>query len=105
MNIPNRETMIQALTRAVCVVEFEKVNGDMRKMHCTLNEVLLPTIQEDKMQAGGFTPKKQVNEKILAVWDINAAGWRSFRVDSVKNFEVTKVDLPVINENAYTTVD
>jgi hypothetical protein len=35
----------------------------------------------------GFEPKKQVNEKVLAVWDIDAKGWRSFRVDSVTHFD------------------
>jgi hypothetical protein len=85
MNV-SREQMIGFLHEGVCIVQFEKVNGDMRNMECTLDASLLPTVQEDKTQVAGFTPNKQVNEKVLAVWDVNAKGWRSFRIDSVKKF-------------------
>ena len=82
----NREEMIDALKRDVCRVTFKKVNGDTRLMYCTLNHAFLP--ENDRMvNQAGFEPKKQVNEKVLAVWDIDVKAWRSFRIDSVTHFD------------------
>jgi hypothetical protein len=83
----NREEMITSLKEDVCRVTFNKVNGDTRIMYCTLNSDFLP--ENDRMvNQVGFEPKKQVNEKVLAVWDIDAKGWRSFHVDSVTHFDM-----------------
>ena len=83
----NREEMINFLKEDVCRVTFNKVNGDTRLMYCTLNHSFLPG--NDRMvNQVGFESKKQVNEKILAVWDIDAQGWRSFRIDSVTHFDM-----------------
>jgi hypothetical protein len=83
----NREEMINFLKEDVCRVTFNKVNGDTRLMYCTLNHSFLP--ENDRMvNQVGFESKKQVNEKILAVWDIDAQGWRSFRIDSVTHFDM-----------------
>ena len=82
----NREEMISALKRDVCRVTFKKVNGDTRLMYCTLNHAFLP--ENDRMvNEAGFEPTKQLNEKVLAVWDVDVKGWRSFRVDSVTHFD------------------
>ena len=82
----NRQEMISALKEDVCRVTFKKVNGDTRLMYCTLKSDFLP--ENDRMiNEAGFEPTKQVNEKILAVWDIDVQGWRSFRVDSVTHFD------------------
>ena len=32
------------------------------------------------------------NENVLAVWDIDSEGWRSFRIDSVKEVILNKID-------------
>lgn len=82
----NRQEMISALKEDVCRVTFKKVNGDTRLMYCTLKSDFLP--ENDRMvNEAGFEPTKQVNEKVLAVWDIDVKGWRSFRVDSVTHFD------------------
>jgi hypothetical protein len=51
-------------------------------MLCTLNPDLLPaqTDIEETVQ------KKTPNPDVLAVWDIENAGWRSFRYDSIIGF-------------------
>jgi len=49
-------------------------------MHCTLNESLIPV---DKIPKNEDTKKKDGNT--VAVWDIENAGWRSFRVDCITN--------------------
>lgn len=83
----NRQEMINALKEDVCRVTFKKVNGDTRLMYCTLKSDFLP--ENDRMiNEAGFEPTKQVNEKVLAVWDIDVKGWRSFRVDSVTHFDM-----------------
>lgn len=82
----NREDMIEALKKDVCRVTFTKVNGETRLMYCTLDERYLP--ENDRMVESGFTPKKQVNPKVLAVWDIDVKGWRSFQIDSVTHFDM-----------------
>ena len=83
----NRQEMISALKEDVCRVTFKKVNGDTRLMYCTLKSDFLP--ENDRMiNEAGFEPTKQVNEKVLAVWDIDVKGWRSFRVDSVTHFDM-----------------
>jgi len=59
-------------------VVFKKVDGTERIMNCTLHPDVLPP-QE---------PKETVTERkepttAVAVWDIDAKDWRSFRIDSI----------------------
>jgi len=48
-------------------------------MLCTLREDLLPPVTESA------TTKRQhdANDEVVAVYDLDAAGWRSFRIDNV----------------------
>ena len=70
----------------VCEVTFNKVNGDQRVMTCTLKEEMLPPAKKDEP----LTQKKvrEINENVVSVWDVNAQGWRSFRVANVTGFEI-----------------
>jgi hypothetical protein len=63
----------------VARVKFKKVNGELRDMRCTLREDLLPPVIESA------TSKRQTdaNDQVVAVYDLDAEGWRSFRIDSV----------------------
>ena len=67
-------------------VTFTKVNGDVRVMNCTLRAESLPP-QTDLEE---HTTKK--NPNVLAVWDIDSVGWRSFRIDSVTAVEKLQYD-------------
>lgn len=80
----NQQEIKNALHLNVCRVTFTKVNGDERVMECTLKTDFLPlqTVVKET------TAPRKVNENALAVYDVNAEGWRSFRWDSVKNFEI-----------------
>ena len=49
-------------------------------MNCTLMEEILPSNPTEEAKKD---TKKKVNETILSVWDIDAKGWRSFRMDTV----------------------
>jgi hypothetical protein len=78
----DKEDVKQKLHEGICKIVFTKANGDTRIMHCTLNEALLPE-QVDLEEA---VQKKAPNADVLAVWDVENSGWRSFRWDSVKEF-------------------
>lgn len=84
-----RDEMMAQLKENVCVVEFEKVNGDKRVMTCTLQESVLPPAKKDDP----ITQKKvrEVNQEVVSVWDTNAEGWRSFRVANVLIFKVEEI--------------
>lgn len=77
-----RKTQIlQQLVQGETVIEFTKVNGDYRKMTCTLSKDIIPpatktdTITEEKV--------RKVNPEVCVVYDTTAQGWRSFRWDRV----------------------
>ncbi len=76
-----RSDMIQQLREGNCTVTFTKANGDIREMVCTLNSTSIPETDMPK------NPSAEYTEDIIKVYDIVAAGWRSFRVDSVQTFE------------------
>ena len=77
----NRESMVESLHKGVCQITFEKVDGSKRVMNCTLNQSYLPqTLTESEN-------KKETNPNVVAVWDIDANSWRSFRIDSVEDFK------------------
>lgn len=70
------------LKENIANVVFTKADGSERKMRCTLDAGYLPAVEATKSESA---PKKQSTEAV-AVWDLDAEGWRSFRIDSVKTF-------------------
>lgn len=62
-------------------VEFEKANGQIRKMRCTLREEVTPAYTEKGV------PAKQPNNDAIAVWDLDLSAWRSFRFDKITSIE------------------
>jgi len=79
-----RDTLLKDLRHGVLDVTFTKVNGDERKMRCTLVPALLPESYRNSLeeQAGEKTYHRD-NPDIIACWDLENKGWRSFRIDSV----------------------
>ena len=86
-----REWLLGLLREREVVVTFVKKDGEERKMTSTLNFNLIPE---------EFHPKTQVDpnqmelefEKVptsLAVYDVNAKGWRSFLWANVKQIDFT----------------
>lgn len=78
----DKDDITRKLNETICRVVFTKANGETRVMHCTLAEEFLPK-QVDLEEA---IQKKIPNHTVLAVWDVEASGWRSFRWDSLKEF-------------------
>ena len=81
----DREGMIARLRAGTCRVVFEKLNGELRDMTCTLKQDEIP---------GHHQPKTTIDEEegmlktitAVKVFDVNADGWRSFRVENVREF-------------------
>lgn len=69
----------ESLTKSVLTVEFEKLDGTLRTMRCTLDPSVVP-------QTEG-TSNRKPNDNVQVVWDVEAQGWRSFRIDRIKNVE------------------
>ena len=74
------------LQNGVVTVVFEKVDGTERTMNCTLSDLYVPQVLTEYDDDGNpivKTPRK-TNDNVVNVWDIDNSGWRSFRLDSVK---------------------
>ena len=79
--IESKDALISLLKNEIVQVKFNKVDGTERIMKCTLREDHV--VPYEKVSE---TREKKVNENIISVWDIENAGWRSFRFDSVITF-------------------
>jgi len=77
----------EQLQNGVVTVVFEKTDGTERTMRCTLSDLYVPQVEPQMLsEYDGQVPKKarQLNDNVQSVWDIDNNGWRSFRLDSVK---------------------
>ncbi len=72
-------------------VKFLKVTGEERNMVCTLSQEYLPSRETE--EAADKSKKRKHNPDVIAVWDRDAEGWRSFRLDSIE--QVWKLE-PII---------
>ncbi len=68
------------LRTGVVQVEFTKVDGTNRVMNCTLSDGWIPEATGQLIAETGAAH--------FSVWDIDAGGWRSFRLESVKSVKV-----------------
>ncbi len=85
MPIPKtREDLVNSLQSNQCRVVFKKKDETLRTMICTLREDMLPSREVESLS------KKNKNESVVPVWDIRKKAWRSFRLDSVLDFNVLK---------------
>lgn len=76
----NMRGFVDAAQRGAVTVEFTKVGtGELRVMPCTLNRELsnnnVPEVLEQREEGDN-----------LVVWCLDKDAWRSFRVDTVKNW-------------------
>ena len=78
------------LTKSVANITFNKTDGTVRHLLCTLMAEYLPEqipIEENVRHV----PRKE-NDGVLAVWDLDNKGWRSFRLDSITNINYIGVN-------------
>lgn len=65
-------------------VTFTKVDGTVRTMPCTLNEALLPVVEQITPTADTTPPRvKKHNPAVMSVFCTDKQEWRSFRVENV----------------------
>lgn len=76
-----KQSVFNLLSSDICQIKFEKVNGEIRNMNCTLSENIIPESQFNV----SFDDYSQT------VYDIEKQAWRSFRWDSLK--EVNGIDI------------
>lgn len=89
MTIITPEALHTLLLENECVVEFTKVNGEVRSMPCTLNPLIVPPAPEPKVLAQGEVPKvKKENLNVMNVWCLDKKEWRSFRIANVISAKV-----------------
>ena len=72
-----REWFRAKLQNGIATITFEKMNGEMREMRCTLDVVYDedPSITE------------YVEKPNQPVWDVDAEGWRSFRWETLISYK------------------
>lgn len=74
------------LQQGVATVTFTKVDGTERIMNCTLKTNIIPSVPSVVSEQTEEKKSKIENPNVLAVWDIDVKGWRSFKIDSIKNW-------------------
>jgi len=80
--------LIQQLFENIVTVNFIKVNGEERIMKCTLREDYLPERLEIESKDLIWDDKKNMSKESLSVWDVEAEGWRSFRWNNLKEYNI-----------------
>jgi hypothetical protein len=91
MTIITREQLSELLHTGECVVEFTKVNGEVRSMPCTLSANLIPPAPIKVLTEGEIPKVKKENLEVMSVWCLDKKEWRSFRIANVISAKV-KID-------------
>jgi hypothetical protein len=73
----DKEKILEQLQTGVALVTFTKVDGSLRDMKCTLQPRLLPTPLKES------TVKIDPESDALRVYDLEADGWRSFKISRI----------------------
>ena len=81
MDMKEVEILRAELHKRNVKVTFTKLDGEERKMLCTLNEQVVPAYSSNSEKH-----RKSSSESIV-VWDMEKAAWRSFRKDSITTWE------------------
>lgn len=78
-----KQSLKEILKNNIVDVCFTKVDGSKRQMKCTLKEDILPVYQAT------INSKKEENEGVLPVWDIEKNSFRSFRLDCLLSYTIS----------------
>lgn len=80
-----REALKEMLSQGFYFIDFTKRDGTSRRLLCTKMMSFIPEEAHPKSDSN-----RKVNENALPVWSLADHGWRSFRLDSIK--EVTLIE-------------
>jgi hypothetical protein len=78
--------MVEVLQNNVVSVTFTKVDGSERVMRCTLLPEYVPNVSTNNGKV--LLQENNMSDNNLSVWDTEVNGWRSFRINSVKNITI-----------------
>lgn len=92
----NLEELQKMLVENECIVEFTKVNGEVRSMPCTLRADLIPqpevkvhvTNTDNPVDFPEPEKEKKVNPNVMNVWCTDKKEWRSFRIANLISAKV-----------------
>lgn len=80
MDIYGIETLKQKLKQGLVTIKFIKIDGTIRTMICTLEPGIISSLYTSEKKTDR---SRAPNDDVLAVFDWENKGWRSFRVDSI----------------------
>ena len=78
-----KEKLTKLLREGSVEVKFKKKDNSIRNMLCTLSTDYLPKSDLEVKEKR----TKKVNEDTLPVWDLEKEAWRSFRLDSIVEYQ------------------
>lgn len=90
MDVINLDSLKSALRAGTLEVTFRKVNGDLRVMTCTTNLDLIPPSAWPVGSNHSQVDEEEQHRRNVRVYDVNAAGWRSFIFDNVIEVKAAK---------------
>ena len=80
----SKTEIIERLIQGPTTVTFKKKDGEVRTMKCTLASSIVPKYErKTTAESNQADRERKVNENIVAVWDIEKQGWRSFDINAV----------------------
>ena len=90
MSLEFRNFLKNELKEHKLEIAFTKTNGKRRDMVCTLNPKYMPEVPKKTPKAITDEVKKprKDNDEVLAVWDVESEGWRSFKINSLIRYTV-----------------
>ena len=82
-DVSDKDTVKSLLREGESVITFEKADGSIREMRCTLDEGKIPVASLPK-QSGKV---RATNDEVQPVFDLDNQHWKSFRWDSLVSFK------------------
>ena len=79
-----RDWLVSHLKYGPVTVDFQKKDGTMRTMKCTLQESAIPTYEKKTERV-----RNTSTDESISVVDLDKNEWRSFRLDSIKSVSFT----------------
>ena len=78
-----KATLEKLLKQEILEVNFNKKDGSNRTMLCSLKSEFLP-----KKEITEIKKSKKEHNNVLSVWDLEKDSFRSFRIDSITNYQI-----------------
>jgi hypothetical protein len=86
-SLVDRDYIVEQLRHKIADIDFVKSDGTLRTLKCTLRGDLLPAPSAKPLIDTLKKPRVD-NPEVIAVWDLESEGWRSFRIDSVQSVTI-----------------